>query len=245
MARIRLLKNAPVIEAVVDLRVRFPENPSAAQFKKFAAAVHGDYPQSDIRQALQVTLDLEKGPSVQTSGLEGYLLRSADGLQVAQCKAEGFSFSRLSPYKDWESTIGEARRLWRIYVETFRPDRVLRVSTRFVNKVELVEREAFDLDNYFTIVPRVPQGAPDILNTFLTNLSIPLAPKTLGIVRCSLIGPAAPGIVSVVLDFDIIRDCDCPVTDEAATWSEINELRPLKNLLFFGSITEKTAELFE
>jgi uncharacterized protein (TIGR04255 family) len=246
MARIRLLKNAPVTEAVVDLRVRFQKAPSDAQFEQFSAAVQGDYPQSERRQSLNFTLDLEKGPSVETTGLDGYVLKSADGLQIAQCKPAGFSFSRLKPYKDWESTVAEARRLWRLYVELLQPERVLRVSTRFINRIELSEPVPFDLDEYFTIIPKIPQGAPDKLGTFSSNLSIPdIAPKTLGIVRCSLAGPAVPGNIPVVLDFDIIRDCDCAGTDEEKIWSEINELRPIKNMLFFGSITEKTAERFE
>jgi uncharacterized protein (TIGR04255 family) len=57
-------------------------------------------------------------------------------------------------------------------------------------------------------------------------------------------GAAGDGRYPVTLDIDAFRDREFDPTD-ANIWTFLEELRGLKNRVFFESITERTAELYE
>jgi uncharacterized protein (TIGR04255 family) len=53
--------------------------------------------------------------------------------------------------------------------------------------------------------------------------------------------------VQVILDIDVFKEpktADWEASD-VQTWGKLEEMRNFKNRIFFASITEKTAELFE
>jgi len=176
----------------------------------------------------------------------GYLYRSADGTAAVQSKPDGIAFSRLKPYRDWDSTLTEAWKLWRLYSAQFKPARVKRLATRFINQLALPGPQV-DFDDYLLIAPKLPEGVPNTLAAFSSAVTMPtLAPSTVGTVRTTY--PAAAEAVGntipVVLDIDIIRECDFDPSDDAAILKALQDLRPIKNLLFFGSLTDKAVELF-
>jgi uncharacterized protein (TIGR04255 family) len=242
----RSLQHAPVTEAVVDVRVRFSSAPSQSQFDAFGAQIRTSYPKCESQQLTEVVFNIQTGVAQQRIGSNGSLYRSEDGLQVVQAKSEGFSFSRLRPYQSWDATIADARRLWQMYRGVFSPERVIRVSTRFINRLEFPSKD-FDFDHYLTIGPRLPEGAPQTVQAFANTVTIPgISDRTLGIVRCQF-DPAwaTEAHVGIVLDLDIIKECDLLAADDDALWDSVDGLRQVKNVLFFGSLTEKAVEVFE
>ena len=138
MAQVRPLRNPPIIEAVIDFRVQYSRQTAAADFEQFHELISADYPGSKTRQGVEVKIDLDGGKSEQLSILSGFLFSSADGTQVVQSKVDGFSFSRLKPYQDWDTMFREAWRLWVAYRNRFSPDRIIRLSTRFINSTVLL-----------------------------------------------------------------------------------------------------------
>ena len=52
-----------------------------------------------------------------------------------------------------------------------------------------------------------------------------------------------PSAISVVLDIDVFREK--LFVNEQEAWATIDQLRDFKNLVFFDSITEKSAELYQ
>ena len=60
----------------------------------------------------------------------------------------------------------------------------------------------------------------------------------------AIIKPAAPEVVSVVLDIDVFRTTDLP-DDEEELWKFLEELRQRKNTIFEACITDKARELFQ
>jgi len=146
---------------------------------------------------------------------------------------------------DWEPLFEGIWAAWLGYREVLRPDRVLRVSTRFINRIDIPTGQ--NLDDYFLISPRMPEGAPDILSAYSSVMSIPYAQrKTQAFVKLGLdVSNSNQTIQAMILDLDILHPCDLAPNDNEAISSEIQDLRPLKNELFFGSLTEKALELFQ
>ena len=60
------------------------------------------------------------------------MLKSHDGLSIAQFRIDGFTYNRLRPYPSWEDILPEAIRLWRIYVATVVPEGIARAAVRYV-----------------------------------------------------------------------------------------------------------------
>lgn len=245
MARIRNLRNAPVTEAVVQISARFSAAPDASAFQAFCDALKHDYPRQETRQEVgfKFTPKNQEISALQNK-FAGNLVRSGDGRRVAQSLPEGFAFSLLKPYTHWDDMLTEAWRLWAVYRATFKPERVVRIATRFINRLELPDTK-LDFDDYFTISPRLPDGIPSQLSAFSTALQIPgVAEHTLAAVRVAFDGASVKDTVPVILDLDIIRELDVDPNDDQVR-VEIEELRPIKNAVFFGSLTEKAVEVFE
>jgi uncharacterized protein (TIGR04255 family) len=52
-------------------------------------------------------------------------------------------------------------------------------------------------------------------------------------------------VVPVILDIDVLRECDMGVNDAEAVHEALAQLRLAKNQLFFGSLTDRAVELFK
>lgn len=113
------LSKAPIVEAVIDFRA-LPTIPcEQGQFEAYFKKEFSDYPAFEIRKRhnfqLKANPDGQPGAAQSTSWWQGLAFRSSDKLRVAQCQRDGFSFSRLQPYDEWNSFAGEALRLWKKY----------------------------------------------------------------------------------------------------------------------------------
>jgi hypothetical protein len=67
----------------------------------------------------------------------GWRFVSPDKLHVFQARLNGFTFSRLPPYVDWESFRTEARRLWDLYRAVANPIAPTRIAVRYINRLDL------------------------------------------------------------------------------------------------------------
>jgi uncharacterized protein (TIGR04255 family) len=137
MAEQTYLRNAPILEAVIDLQVKFPESFSQSQIRSAAERLKGEYPRLEERRSIEAKMTIQKGRGSfsppQTSKFAGLFLKSQDSKQVAQLRMDGFAFSRLKPYTNWEEVSREAWRLWKIYVDECSPLSVTRIAIRTIN----------------------------------------------------------------------------------------------------------------
>ena len=93
--------NAPITEALLDLRVELPSHIDLAQLATFQDAIRDRYPDRRERLLVQSHFEIEQGAVIahpSTGGLYGYLFTSPDRRQVVQARLNGFTFSRLKPY---------------------------------------------------------------------------------------------------------------------------------------------------
>lgn len=227
------------------MRVAFASAPSTEAL----AAIHSKLPGygkgEPLHQAsLVVSAPAPAAPVVTPPFEVGTSFRSNDGLYVLQSRRDGMSVSRLRPYLDWESLFEEMWRAWMVYRDMLAPARVKRVSTRFINQINVPYGR--DLDEFFLVSPRLPEGAPNFIGTFTTAVLIPFAEqKANAIMRMAMPLNSNLTEVPVIADFDILHDCDFAPEDDKMLRDAIGALRPIKNRLFFGSLTEKAMELFQ
>jgi len=158
LAQIRHLRNAPIVEALIDIRVEARQDFRGELFEEVKAAVATEYPKVEERRG--VTLQLAFGgpqpqPQVQQHGLDGFFFRSADEKEVIQFRSDGFTFNRLQPYTSWEQILPPALRFLEMYLKSARPRAINRVATRYINRIRLPSPR---FEEYLTSPPRGVPG---------------------------------------------------------------------------------------
>lgn len=239
-------KNAPIREAVVDIEA---DSSLGIDFEKLRAIhrqIITEYPREETRHLSEGLFQF--GPEIKATAQQkpwALLFWNTLNNQVVQARLNGFSFSRLEPYEDFDHLKNEARRLWDIYREVARPTKVRRVAVRYINQLNLPGNRV-DPEDYLNAYPYVSERLPDALRSigpFLMNLQL-LQDDLKGVLvfNQALTAPKKPNTVSIVLDF-YLSVSDPPVTNEEELWEFFEKLRQRKNEYFEAFITDKTREL--
>ncbi len=249
MAEYSLLPNAPITEALIDIRIKVIEGFDVDRFLALHDAISGQYPDKKARHKWEGKLEFKKGaPPISDTAetVDGYIFTSTDGKQIFQARIDGFTFNRLKPYDKWETFRDEALRLWKLYKDFVSPE-IVRVALRFINKIDipLSPETVFDFDDYLAAGPIVPKGLPQGISSFLTRMVI----NDPGLDAAAIITQAFeqlvdPKFVPIIFDIDVFKQESKGINEEEA-WKILEKLRDFKNKIFFASITDKTKELFQ
>jgi uncharacterized protein (TIGR04255 family) len=164
--------NAPIAEAVFDIRV---EELSDEQLARVAAFTDADYPKRE--ETVLTGAELQSGPlgvtTKATRHMNGFRYTSQDGLQIVQMRNDGFTFSRLAPYEEWAIFHVEARRLLGAYVELGTPSFLTRLALRYINQVK-VPAGHVQIDEYLRTRPEISNDMPTATSGYFMTVDIPL-----------------------------------------------------------------------
>jgi len=236
--------NAPITEAIIDLRVELPANTQVEMLDRVQEGEEESYP-------VKLPLYLEQvqvSPGLTASAVRrqvGFRFQSKDEKYLFQARTDGFTMSRFPPYEDWDRFQAETQRLWAAYRRVAKPMKVLRLAVRYLNRLDL-PLPVSNFEDYLRTVPQVPAELPQGLSGYFMQLKMPMESiKSTALINEGIIEEAIrPSAVSIVLDIDIFRTDDVP-SDEDGLWRVMDELRKAKNQVFEASITEKARELFQ
>lgn len=236
-------QKAPIIEALVDLRVEVGHDLQLERLREFNATLSTAYPkvQTQTEWAGQVRLEPESNSSTVTSThrVRGFVFRSEDDREVVQVRRDGFTFSLLPPYTKWSDLRDKANRAWERYVELVQPSAITRVAHRCINRISL-PHDRLELDKWFKLHPATPPELGE-----LTDLLVRVAlrhPVDHRIVALATLGSAPPHPdvkeSAFLFDIDIWNEGQRPV--DATVWSLLDDLHEYRNDVFFGSLTDAT-----
>ncbi len=240
------LDRAPIVEAVIHCRARSATMPQRETLRGRLTARLPDYPTVQSQQ--EVEFEGQIGPDgashAQRAQWLGFRLESADGLYVAQFTRDGFVFSRLAPYEDWDRFAEEAKRLWQIHAELAEPPEIERLGVRFINRIAPVDLD--QLDEILTLPPRCPGPLQLPLDEFLhrSRFHVPGRPYRLNIIQTAQL-PTPPGIDApgLILDIDVFTTATVQL-DEEALDDHLAEMRWLKNEAFYSLLTPRAVKRF-
>ena len=195
-------------------------------------------------QSFQARFGIEQGRPVgptQVQSAIGWLYQAPGA--IAQFRVDGFTFSKLEPYTTWEDVFGEARRLWSIYVQVARPLETSRVAVRYINRLRLPV--PVDLGQYLEAPPVLPPPIPQTIREFLTRVVVNAPERNLSAILIqALEAQLDPTMIQLLLDIDAFRELAVPPEDSSLR-EIFEQLRALKNEIFFASVTERTVEMYE
>jgi len=240
--------NAPITEAILDIRIA-ADGLSLADLAVLTESTDKEYPKKTVIK--EVRAQISGGPdgkdvAATTSQREtGFVCVSADGKQVFQARLDGFSFSKLAPYANWESFREEAQRLWQSYRSAVKLTQVTRLAVRYVNRLDL-PLPLHDFADYLTTVPQVGPGLPQSLAGYFMHLQIPFPEiNAVLLLNEALVPPPRVEVASVVLDLDLFCPSQISPEEDDNIWNLFEVLHEKKNEIFEACITDRTRELIK
>jgi uncharacterized protein (TIGR04255 family) len=244
----RHYNKAPITEALIDLRVDYGPGISLDKLRSFGDRIRNKYPNSSPRDILQGQFDLtnQAEPRARSSRITtGYIFHSADRQQAVQARLDGFTFSRFSPYQDWECLLGDAKEVWNTFVETLRPTAVLRVAVRYINQINLPHKgRSLRFEDYLRTFPATGLEGDVDLEQFLLRLVMPQKDLNAKLILTEALLPPQGENLGVILDIDLFRENTTLDVRSADIWDILEQFRDRKNAYFEASITDAARELF-
>jgi uncharacterized protein (TIGR04255 family) len=244
MAKQEHLKNAPVIEAIFGIQADASKNWDAETVEPWLLQAFSDFPQIQEQRQFVNEISLAPGKKLKSNtsvrAVEAFLLRQDDGSSAIQVRRDGFSYSQLAPYPDWEKFVAAGLQNWEIYRDRFEVSSPHNVFVRFVSRVSYPKVENFRLSDYFVSSPSAPDGTDWTIASFRDNrVYFPHGSK---FKIESNFWPTGTDknqdVYSFILDLSVT-----PTQTLAESGETIDEilphLRDLKNDAFFSKFTEQ------
>ena len=243
------LRNPPIVEAIVDLRTELPAATRVEDLAKFHGVIGSAYPGSARQLAFSASFGLRASGSAEVNlpapSHVGFAYWSSDRTQAVQARLDGFTFSRFRPYVDWQQVATEAKSLWTEYLKLAEPVAVVRLAVRYVNRVHVPQ--ALALKDFFNTRPVMAADLPQEQSNLLMRLEVPVRTnRSVTITMAADHSPEAlvPGSSAVIFDIDAVH-VERVGSSDPNVWSILDELRTLKNEVFFKSLTAKAIEQYE
>ncbi len=237
------LTKAPIVEGLIDIRV---ERSSALTLDALKAAcdeLAADFPSREVlsKYTGQFSFSPESGTSfsAQAPAPVGVMLKSTDQKWVAQFRLDGFTLSRLKPYTSWDELRARAMELWGKYNVVAQPMKIVRLACRFINRIPLPPGKSFE--KTFMTTFSIPASLPQAVAGYLLRVVIPFEKE-----QCLAIVTETLQENSHDCIFDLDAFSETPEgTSETDAWVKLDQLRGVKNRLFFEGLTPEALKEFE
>lgn len=241
------LKAAPSVEAAIHWAAHAGKKLEPETLKVELTQRLPNYPLLQNQQGIEFGASgLPDGSSqvFHKTQWNGFRLQDQENQHVVQFMPNGVVFSRLEPYEKWETFSAEALRLWQLFVDLAEPTVIQRLGVRHINRILLENDE--QPSNYLKMEP---YSLPS-LNIFPQNFfykdtyQVPGYPYSIHLVRTIQPQQSAPANQkALIVDIDVFTT-QLLQLDKDTLIQRLQEMRWLKNKLFFSSITNTALERF-
>jgi uncharacterized protein (TIGR04255 family) len=239
------LKNAPIIEAVVDIKTIPSLNYSPEKLRSFHEKVKNFLP--IYEDAFQIEAQFQVGVSpvsAQEKKTECARLKNVDSSYIALVHSSSISLSKINPYTNWDDLREKTKFLWELYKSELNPQIITRLALRYINRIDI--EPGARIEDSFKTFPALSETLPQVLAGYRLQLVLPSEDQLSTAVINQVYDPAigAPmGVASIIFDIDAFQNVQMdPTSDEI--WSVFETLHSFKNDVFFESLTESTRKKY-
>jgi len=243
-------KNAPITEAIIDIRVENTNKVSLNTLKEITDMLPENF--TEIKEQNRILTEFQirsdENPGVDVNEREklqiGYFCSTQDGHNVAQIQKDGFTFSELKPYSDWDTFSGKARKIWEIYYQNTGCASFPRLAVRYINHMEFPLEFGEDFGKFLVVLPKIPNELPQTMANFLTRATITNPEEECDAhITQAFLPPSKKGFINVLLDIDVVKMNNDNVKPEEI-WTTLEKLKTFQNDIFFNYTTKEARELF-
>lgn len=237
------LPNAPIKEAVLDIQC----SPDEVDFEDFDLEIDGYF--SEPLNRLEVTVSAD-GLRTERDKL-GIRYENKTAGQVVLMKRDGLTFSKLAPYRDWDSFVSSATEHWHRFrnVAKVKEASVTRMAVRYIN-VFYVET-GIQFQTYLRNAPETPdeENRP-VVDEFLCRMAMPIPEIGGRAILITTVNAFEPVKTEggmrwpLIYDIDVYKEFhDNKLESEEQMWFIFSQMRDIKNEMFFSVVTEEAKRL--
>lgn len=233
----------PLIEAVCDFRFSSSQPWDWTIPGLFYEQVRDRFPIKEQLNTVETVLDPDQGKFVQQFQPKLQFANEAHH-EVIQIGPDNLSIHQLPPYDSWANFKANILEYLQMYSKAAHPTGLTNVALRYVNHIEL-SRGDIELEDYFRVMPQVPQPIPQVFPAFLLHIDIPYDSPVSGLrIIFGTVVPRTTEDFAYVLDFNMFSANNAvPSNDHISDWLEIAHERI--EVAFDASFTERAHhELF-
>lgn len=235
---------APIIEAVIELRVREIIEPD--DVKKIAERLKRRYDFAEEQKLVETSAGFDaNGMLLNYSITESRRLSTSDQDRVAVVNQRSLVTSRLPPYREWATLRDDARANWQDWKHVVRSS-IERVGVRFINRIDIPTNgtDTVRLEQYLTVYPQMAAYQRPSTN-FLVQTSMDGHVKNwqVNVTVAPYVPPPVPDHLAILLDIDVFRTDEIPAREDDF-WAIVDEARSVKNDVFERTVTPLAKELF-
>jgi uncharacterized protein (TIGR04255 family) len=230
--------NAPIAEAVIDVRVQSQTALDFSKLTELADALKERFPtrlpMSQMQMGFEVQNPAMPAKFINSQQQTGWRLTRKDQDRVILLQTVGFTYSHLPPYTNWETFSSEAQQIWAMYLDAVKPEMATRAAVRVINRIPVPAQE-FSIDSYLNIYPKLPEAIPTLANAMFMQLHLPMAyvDASAKAVLNLATGQSGPdGSPSLILDIDLSVERSLALKDEL--WSLFDRLGSVKDDIFLA-----------
>jgi uncharacterized protein (TIGR04255 family) len=240
----KVYENPPVTEALCEFRFPSPQPWDWTVAGLLYGKIAEEFPIREQGNVVTASFDPAGNPigqQVQTS----VRFMSPERTEVVQLAPALLSIHQLKPYRSWDHFRSRILRILGIFRGEIEVESLNRIALRYIDRVELPPGRQ-ELNDYFRVMPHVPDPIPQVFQSFLTQLLIPYGenleggpPESWLRLAFASVDPTTPNQFAVVLDVEVFsEDKTVPEIDGVADWIEVAHSR-LEDA-FEAAFTDKT-----
>ena len=245
------LQNAPIKEALIDIQCDCDKSLNVDALKSELVEVYKDKDFQSPKLIRQFEFHGMSGEGEIVTGskdtLLGYRYDSKDENKVIQARINGFTFSHLKPYQRWEDFKDEWSERWDSYKDVAKPTKINRLAIRYINVVEPSSdiNTVSDLGKSFVEPPRVATALPQTLTQCVSRFVLKVDEfGGSAIVTKALERKPDNQAPVLVLDIDIFKFVPANGIKDGEISTLLEQMREVKNDIFFKSLTESLIDEF-
>lgn len=239
----RTYSKPPLIEAVCDFKFSSSQPWDWTIPGLFYEQIRDSFPIKEQLNIVETTIDPNQGKFVQQAQPK-LQFASETRDTVIQIAADNLSIHELPPYNGWADFKKHILEYLQMYSKVAHPSGLANVALHYVNYIELPGADV-ELEEYFRVMPQVPQPIPQVFPSFLLNVDIPYSSPASGLrIIFGTVVPKTLGTFAYLLDLNMLCANDSvPSNDHVLEWLETAHERI--EVAFDASFTEKThCEIF-
>ncbi len=245
VAKPKIYKRPPVIEAVIDVRFANPLDPR--QLDKLVSKQKSNFTIQPIEEVeVKLSPNEKAGMKAETNMISvGYkLINNADSSIIIQVKPGAISFSRLPPYEGWLNLVAEFKKYYAWFTDK-KFKSLSRIGVRYINRIDIPRVDGkIELEDYIKIYPKVPKiDFPDFSKFSLQTASVMDGNRMLIVNVHPAIEQPLLNHGSIIFDLDVAQSINLP-ENNSQLYAALDEIREKKNFFFKSLLTAKCKRLF-
>jgi uncharacterized protein (TIGR04255 family) len=246
----RHYSKAPIVEAVIDIRVQPDGVSDISKLTDLADELKETFPTRLPLNFLQMGFDVQtpEAPAkfTNTQQQTGWRLNAKDQDRVILLQIVGFTYSHLPPYTRWETFSEEAKVVWSLYRKAMAPSFASRAAVRVINQIPVPLSAELDISTYLNIYPKLPESIPTVASGVFMQLQLPMVDvddSAKAVLHLATGQQPSGGTPSLILDIDL--SVERKIDIEADLWTLIDKLGVVKDDIFEACITDKLREIIQ